>query len=165
MKIEINNSQTLYKTDRRKIAKIVEYFLQFTQRLNPDRSWGDISVALVDDRQIGVINKEHLNHVGATDVITFSFDKLPGEDDCGSGDIVVNVQRAVETGSPLTITGDTAATWGASHELALYLAHGCDHLAGEDDATPQERRRMRQRELRWVRKADALQLVDGLIVY
>ena len=41
---------------------------------------------------------------------------------------------------------------GPAHELALYIAHGCDHLAGEDDTTPAQRQRMRKRELRWLRE-------------
>jgi len=36
--------------------------------------------------------------------------------------------------------------WQARHELAYYVVHGLLHLAGEDDGTPGERRRMRRRE-------------------
>ena len=39
---------------------------------------------------------------------------------------------------------------GTSRELALYLAHGLDHLAGRDDAAPAERRAMRRRENGWL---------------
>ena len=37
-----------------------------------------------------------------------------------------------------------------------------DHLAGGEDYTPEQRRRMLQRERRWVLKAKALGLLAGL---
>ena len=40
--------------------------------------------------------------------------------------------------------------WSAGHELALYIAHGLDHLSGADDATYEGYRTMRRRELRWL---------------
>jgi len=39
---------------------------------------------------------------------------------------------------------------GAARELALYLAHGLDHLAGRDDDAPARRRAMRRRETAWL---------------
>jgi len=51
---------------------------------------------------------------------------------------------------------------GPDRELALYLAHGCDHLAGADDATPRQRAAMRRRELRWLRAAAHADLLMGL---
>ena len=39
---------------------------------------------------------------------------------------------------------------GPARELALYLAHGLDHLAGADDDVPARRRAMRRRETAWL---------------
>ena len=47
----------------------------------------------------------------------------------------------------------------ADRELALYLAHGCDHLTGADDATPAGRARMRRRELGWLRELALTRLI------
>jgi ssRNA-specific RNase YbeY (16S rRNA maturation enzyme) len=35
-------------------------------------------------------------------------------------------------------------------ELALYIAHGFDHLSGADDDTPARRAAMRRTEMRWL---------------
>lgn len=108
--------------------------------------WGEVSVVLVDDRGSRVINRSHLGHDYATDVISFNFAPVPGETGSGAcGEIIVNAEQACRLG---------ARYGGADHELALYIAHGCDHLAGGEDRTPAERQRMRRRELRWLRKME-----------
>ena len=101
-----------------------------------------VSVVLVDNKESLRINQAHLGHGYATDVISFNFDPIPGEPESGMcGEIVVNVEQACRLGKRYG---------GPDHELALYIAHGCDHLSGEDDNTPARRQRMRRRELRWV---------------
>lgn len=63
-----------------------------------------------------------------------------------TAEIFVNVERAAQV-------RPCSRKWNASRELALYIAHGCDHLiSGEDDARDDERKRMRARELRWLRE-------------
>lgn len=99
----------------------------------------------MDDRAIAEVNRALLNHAGATDVITIRYGPMPGEAAGGVAEVYVNVERAARMARP---------GWPAGRELALYIAHGCDHLAGEDDATPSEYRRMRRRELRWLREAE-----------
>jgi ssRNA-specific RNase YbeY (16S rRNA maturation enzyme) len=49
---------------------------------------------------------------------------------------------------------------GVADELALYIAHGCDHLAGASDRTPAGRARMRRREQAWLAEARRLGYVD-----
>jgi ssRNA-specific RNase YbeY (16S rRNA maturation enzyme) len=72
---------------------------------------------------------------------------MPGDNHMHSAEIFVNVERAV-------VTAQKRNGWSASKELALYIAHGCDHLiSGENDANAAERMRMRRRELRWLREA------------
>jgi ssRNA-specific RNase YbeY (16S rRNA maturation enzyme) len=77
-----------------------------------------------------------------TDVITLRYRPLPGSPPGGEAEILVNAQRARREG--LRRPG------GPPAEFALYLAHGIDHLAGNDDATPPERRAMRSRERAWL---------------
>jgi probable rRNA maturation factor len=73
---------------------------------------------------------------GPTDVLTFD---LSGAEARGlAGDIVVSAETARRLARELG--------WQARHELAYYVVHGLLHLAGEDDGTPGERRRMRRRE-------------------
>ncbi len=113
-------------------------------RLNPDRVWGDIAIIFLDDAGITHYNLLYLDHAGATDVISFATSPFV-QTDVWQGEILVNAQRAAEYGSKLG---------NADFELALYLAHGINHLTGADDATAAERQRMRSRELRWLDEAD-----------
>jgi len=106
-------------------------------------AWGGLSLLLTDDSGIRQINRRHLARDAETDVLCFRYGPLPGEGHRSTGEIVLNVERALREGR-------RRAGWSASRELALYLAHGCDHLAGADDATPAARARMRRRELRWL---------------
>lgn len=121
----------------------------------PAQRWSDVTLVLTHDRGIREINRLHLGCDDSTDVITYSYDPLPGPAPIKtSGEIFVNVELARRLGTRFG---------GADRELALYMAHGCDHLAGEDDRTPRERQRMRRRELRWLSEASSLGLLTGLI--
>jgi rRNA maturation RNase YbeY len=113
--------------------------------------WNELSLALCDDTTMAAVNCRHLGRPHSTDVISFRFDPMPGEPGGPSGEILVNVECAVRRlclGSRWE-----SSSWNASHELALYIAHGCDHLTGADDARQADRIRMRRRELRWLREA------------
>lgn len=107
--------------------------------------WRNIAVYLLDDVGIAPVNQAVMGHAGATDVITQRYEPLPGEPDGVIGEIFVNVERACRA-------APRVRGWSADRELALYLAHGIDHLTGADDRTPAGRARMRRRELAWLRK-------------
>ncbi len=111
-------------------------------RLRPQQRWREVTLLLVDDVRCSSINAAALGHEGATDVISMTYEAIPGESSGDSAELVLNLERAWQLGR-------TPA--GASSELALYLAHGCDHLCGFDDATSVARRSMRRREQRWLR--------------
>jgi len=115
-----------------------------------------VSAVLLDDAGIAAVNRDFLGRREPTDVISFRYEPLPGEADRCEGEVLVNVQRAIEE-------GPRAGRGGASRELALYVAHGCDHLAGSGDETAAARARMRRRERRWLRAAPGAALVDGLL--
>jgi len=84
-------------------------------------------------------------HGGATDVITQRYDPIPGEPGGLTGELFVNAERAA-------CCAPRRAGWDPDRELALYLAHGFDHLTGADDGTRAERSRMRRRELGWLKR-------------
>ena len=110
----------------------------------------EISLVITDDQGIADIHERFLDDAKPTDVISFNYNNLPGQSTGSAGEIIVNVERAKKYRNP-------------SRELALYLAHGCDHLSGESDHTPRLRARMRRRELAWLREAEKLKLLDKLI--
>ena len=107
----------------------------------------DIPLILVDDAGIAPINAAAVGHTGATDVITLTYPALPGEDPGDSAEIILNVECAWKQGG---------GGKGADRELAFYLAHAFDHLAGHDDATPTERTSMHRREWRWLKALEPL---------
>lgn len=122
------------------------------QELDTTHYWGELSVALLDDESIAVLNEQYLGHEGPTDVISFGFDPVPPETFHG-GEVLVNAQRALEEG------------WkqqGLNHELAFYLAHGCHHLTGADDATEEQRAEMHRVELAWLEDAAKEGMLDHL---
>ncbi len=99
---------------------------------------------LVDDQGITRTNREYFGKNRPTDVISFRYDPIPGEDHAFSGDLLVNVDRAVSEGT---------ARSKLDHELALYIAHGFDHLSGAEDDTPERQKKMRATETAWLRRA------------
>ncbi|MCC7139276.1 MAG: rRNA maturation RNase YbeY [Planctomycetes bacterium] len=96
----------------------------------------EIEVATMSDAEIRRVNRRHLGHDWATDVVSFPL-SAPG------------APRLVGT---LAVSRDTArreaTTRGHSpyDEWMLYVVHGSLHLLGLDDGAPRERARMRRAE-------------------
>jgi probable rRNA maturation factor len=92
-----------------------------------------VNIVVVDDVSIHEMNKTYLQHDYPTDVITFSLDE-----EGLSGEIYISAETAREQ----------AKEYGVSftNELMRLAAHGALHLAGYDDASDEERARMRQLE-------------------
>ena len=122
------------------------------QPLNRAQSWEQVSVVVTDDEGIALVHQSYLGSAQPTDVISFVYEPLPGAEQGLHGEVVVNARRAAHEGNQRE---------GIDKEFALYLAHGCHHLSGASDATPQLRSRMRKRELRWLKLAEK----DGLLVH
>ena len=141
MKIHLHQHQKKRHLHPTLLKHWVEHFMTQTAQIQPDRSWGELDVLLCDDEEIRSYNQQCFNRDQATDVISLTYLPVPGVMPFWTGELLVNVQRACECG-PLH--------QGADHELLLYLAHGCDHLNGADDATDQERSAMRSRERKWI---------------
>lgn len=148
MTLFLCNRQRGFGIDQKAVRQLVDAFARAAQRLKPHPPWREITVILTNDTGIAPINAAVMGHAGTTDVITQRYEALPGEPPGVVGEIVVNVEQAWRTGTRLA-----RSNWSPAHELALYLAHGCDHLTDADDATPADRRRMRRRERAWLAAA------------
>jgi len=98
---------------------------------------GELCILVVDDRRIATLHERWLGIAGPTDVITFDLAD-DGPRDGLHGDIVVSAETARRTARELG--------WAPRHELAYYVIHGLLHLAGFDDHTAADRRKMRARE-------------------
>ena len=98
-------------------------------------SRAEISVAVVEDATIREINRRHLDHDCATDVLSFLLDH-DGEE--LEGEVVVSAQTAQSAAKRFG--------WSAADELLLYVIHGMLHLAGYEDETEEQQARMRKLE-------------------
>ena len=112
----------------------------------PDTPWQELTIHLIHDAISAQVNADILGHEGPTDVITQAYAPIPGEPPGLIGELYVNIDEAARMVQRLGKTTLEA-------ELILYIAHGCDHLTGADDATPSDRAQMRRRDLRWRRFA------------
>jgi len=114
-----------------------------------------VVLILTNDAGITQLNAEYFGKNRPTDVISFRYDPIPGESNQWSGDLIVNLDRVIQEG-PLRK--------GIDHELALYIAHGFDHLAGSEDDTPEKRAIMHQTEEKWIQQATQEKALDSLLV-
>ncbi|MCK5528494.1 MAG: rRNA maturation RNase YbeY [Kiritimatiellae bacterium] len=126
------------------------------QKLDRNQSWGELLLIITDDTGISQINTEVFGRTNATDVISVSYEPMPHMSDKSTAEIIVNIQRAVETSDRI------GKRWTKQKEFALYTAHGCDHLWGEDDHDEHGRKRMRRRELSWLKEINKDRILDTL---
>ncbi len=157
MKIEINNRQKARRPHIAGIRQLVRKLMDRARPLSPDLRWGEISVVLMDDVQMKECKAQLFDVREVTDVISLRYDPIPGEKNFCSGEIFVNVQRAA------ACSGIKGRDWNASRELALYLAHACDHLMNSKDYDRAGYLRMRRREMKWLRDRDIAALSTRLI--
>ena len=105
-----------------------------------------VSIAFVTERKIAALNREHLDHRGPTDVISFGFAAV-GRGDEVVGDIyiapAVAARNAREHGR------------GVREELLRLVAHGVLHVLGHDhpDGEARYSSPMWRRQERLVRSA------------
>ena len=137
----IQNNQTATPLNLPAIQNLVESLSDCLAAADPESVWGSVTVVLTDDEGITQTNRDFLDKDRPTDVISFRYDPIPGEEPAATGDLIVNVECAVREGP---------AHEGVDAELALYIAHGFDHLSGADDDTDANRAAMRETELRWL---------------
>ena len=108
-------------------------------------AWHEVVVYLVDDEGSDETHRAIMGIEGATDVVTQAYDSIPPEPQGLYGELFVNTDQAFRA-------APKRKGWSPAKELLLYVAHGMDHLSGEDDLDEPGRKRMRRRELAWVRE-------------
>lgn len=144
MRVRIVNNQNRLKPNLRALTALAGFFMARAARLNTQRLWREVVVVLTDHDGIAAYNQQCFGRNEETDVISLLYEPVPGQEGNG-GEIIVNVERALELGPRFG---------GWERELALYVAHGCDHLSGACDDDSEGRARMRRRERRWIAAAD-----------
>ena len=88
-----------------------------------------VSITLVSDARIAAINVKHLRHRGATDVISFGFDRTSPGPVIGDIYIAPGVARA----------NAQRAGVGVREELVRLVVHGVLHVLGHDHPTDDSR--------------------------
>jgi len=129
---------------RRELASAASFFAaKSAARAHLD--FREVTVVMQDDLASAEVHLAINGAEGPTDVITQRYDPMPGEEPGVYGELYVNVARALSA-------APRRARWSAAKELLLYVAHGMDHLSGEDDLSPRGYAAMRRRELGWIRE-------------
>ncbi len=98
----------------------------------------NLSIAFVTNAEIRRLNRRHLGHDYATDVLAFPIGGDPW------GEVVVSAEYARAEARRRGIP--------AEEELLRCVAHGILHLLGYDDRRPADRARMWERQERELRK-------------
>lgn len=148
------NRQKTHPIRQKNLQKLIDWLGEKLEECTAPDPWSEVSILLVDDEGITQTNREYFGKNRPTDVISFRYDPIPGEKEAWGGDLLVNVDRAMQEGA---IRGNV------DRELSLYIAHGFNHLSGADDDTPEKRKKMRSTETAWLRQAGQEGLIAGLL--
>ena len=119
--IEIDNRQIRFKISQKAIRKTIQSALDALD--SPD---GELSLVLVDDLQITVINRDYLHRDRPTNVIAFPMREGPFGDITPGllGDVVVSLET--------TATEARNAGLSLTTRFCQLLVHGILHLFGYD---------------------------------
>ena len=139
MKIRMLNRQRALRVRLPAVRRLIR---ALANRAFPaEAPFAELAVVLTDDAAMPAYKAGCFGVRAQTDVVAQAYAAVPGAAPA-TAEIILNAERAHAEGK--TRPG------GPARELALYLAHGLDHLAGRDDATPARRRAMRRRETAWL---------------
>lgn len=135
MPVLIKNRQRKQKVDTDRIR-------DFAQRLLDKLGCGakEVSLVVVNDRQITEINRDYLGKNRPTNVISFAMGEGEfGDLDSGlMGDVVVSVDTACRDA--------LASGTDPADELDFLIIHGVLHLLGYEHEKAEEARAMRKKE-------------------
>jgi probable rRNA maturation factor len=132
--IEVNNDQTAHQLDLRRLKRAVKQILS-----EADIKSGEISIGIVTDERMHELNRQYLQHDYPTDVLSFVLD---------SGDEAQSLDGEIIASADYAAREAERYGWTTDDELLLYVIHGCLHLVGHDDHTPDGRAAMRAAESR-----------------
>jgi len=137
MKLQIKNSQSKIKIDKRIIRNTV---LKILKTLDCEDK--EVSLFFVDDEKIKQLNKQYLGKDKATNVLSFSL--LEGEYGNINPQILGDVIISVETAQRDALYGKLTV----DQEIDFLIIHGILHLLGynHENTTKKETKKMRQKE-------------------
>jgi rRNA maturation RNase YbeY len=130
---------TVFNLSGAEVPLQTDDFLSLLQRVEQTEevSFSEIELVYVDDEQIVDLNREHLGRDYVTDIITFGYNCNFEKDEI-EGTLYCCAQRIKEQSVELGIEAEL--------EFSRVFVHGLLHLAGYDDASEDEKEKMRDRE-------------------
>ena len=140
MKIQIETRQKKQKVRKLFLRKVARRILSVSGC--PE---AELSILVVDDAEIRIINRDYLKRDKPTNVISFAMREGEGGDLCPEllGDVVISAETAARDAAEAGIPYE--------HELVFLLLHGILHLLGYDHersgAAEAERMEAREREI------------------
>lgn len=143
--IQISNNQRLLQINDSFVEDVVSKTFSAQAVVS-----AEIVVALVTDDAIHQVNRDHLQHDYATDVISFLYEETSikpvqelNDQQRGAG---LHLDGEIVVSSETAIREAKEYGWAPEHELQLYIVHGLLHLCGYDDLREEEQTIMRQQE-------------------
>ncbi len=155
MKVSVENRQKTVDIDEERVCALIMRLCRMACACLKKDAAGfpqEIGVIFTGHSGIRRIHAAAMGLSGNTDVITLRYGATPHSEE--TGELAVNACMAREKAED--------AGWTVCDELALYIAHGLDHLAGWDDASPRQYTAMRRRELGWLEECRRENLIDRI---
>ncbi len=137
METQIQNQQKGFDIELKPLQHLLQHI---SQALGLEDK--ELSVVLVDDKQIALLNRQYRKQAGATDVLAFAMQE--GEfaeiNPQLLGDVVISVETAQRQAKE--------QQHSLTKELQILLIHGVLHLLGYDHIKQPEAELMRCEELK-----------------
>lgn len=130
LKIEIADEQDLHEVNYDRLIAAVRAVLS-----DAGYSHGEVSIAIVADTAMHVLNRQYLQHDYPTDVLSFVLEE---DENRLVGQLIVSADYAAREAPQFG--------WSMNDELLLYTIHGALHLVGYDDLEPELKAEMREQE-------------------
>lgn len=101
---------------------------------------GSLNYVFCSDKYLLAINKQFLQHNYYTDIISFDLSEKPG---ILIGEIYISIDRVKENAKTHAAT--------ISSELLRVIFHGALHFCGYKDKKPEDAKKMRAQEDKWLK--------------